>query len=115
MNDDEIWAPVFVPSEVNLDAMSPHDLLVFDALAVTTVRAAANSDADARAALVALCGSTRNGAPRIGVLDSLRDYARAKRRAMIARLEGRIETALTIERRLDDLYSREIANTKAAW
>lgn len=109
------YGPPYVPADVNLDAMSPDDLLAFDTTAETTVVMCERGDAEARAALVALCGGTRNGAPRMGVLASLRDYARSKRRAMLARLAGRIDAAMTIERRLDALYQHEISRTKAAW
>lgn len=109
------YGPPYVPADVNLDAMTPDDLLAFDTTAETTVVMCERGDADARAALIALCGGTRNGAPRMGVLASLRDYARSKRRAMLARLAGKIEAAVGIERRLDALYQREISRTKAAW
>lgn len=107
--------PAFVPDAVNLDAMSPDDLLAFVAAADASAAGCRAADQQAHDAVVALCGAAPNGAPRLGVLLSLQVYARAKRRAMLARLAGRIEHASSIETRLDNLYTNEIANTKAAW
>ena len=105
-----------LPSTVNLDAMSPEDLGAFVRACYATKDACIAGDMEAANAVRSLCGcAPGNNAPRLGVLDSLREYAAAKRRAMCLRLEGKIAAADSIERRLDAIYEREIVGTPAAW
>lgn len=59
-----------------------------------------------------VCGVASSGAPRFGVLEDLKEYARLVRHSRRARLAGNGTAAWRMEAYADDLYRRLPATAK---
>lgn len=92
----------------NLDAMSEDELLEFlEHTHALRVRVEAG-ELPALAELLEMVGAVPGRSslvPRFGVLDTLRDYARAKRHAIRYRLRGDITRAVRFENQCERLYA----------